>query len=76
MRISESYRLNKAVLSIQSEVDGRRIARIIPSGAIIRTTNEPQDGLRLVSVLWQQKTVMIFEVDLRARSTIIKAASA
>jgi hypothetical protein len=76
MGTNETFRLNKAILSIRSEHDGRRIAHVIPSGAIVTVVDGPLDGLRLVSALWEEWIVMMFTVDLRARSTLIGKARA
>ncbi len=73
MGVAERYRLHKAILSIHSDNDGHRVAITVPSGAIVTVTDGPLDGLRLVDVLWERKTVMMFTVDLRERATLMKA---
>jgi hypothetical protein len=69
--IKETYRLNQAILSIHSENPGHRIPIMIPSGAVVTVTEGPLDGLRLVDVLWEKKTVMMFTIDLRERATLV-----
>jgi hypothetical protein len=72
----ETYRLNKAILSIHSENPGSRVPIMVPSGAMVTISNGPLDGLRMVDVLWEEKTVMMFTVDLRDRATLIPAGRA
>ena len=74
MDLRENYRLNKAILSIYSK-DGCRIPIMVPAGAIVTVTEGPLDGLRMVDVVWEDKTVMLFTVDLRDRGTLIKNPS-
>jgi hypothetical protein len=74
LTVSETYRLNQAILSIHSEPDGNRSAIMIPAGSRVTVVNGPLDGQRMVDVLWTEKTVMIFTVDLRARGTLIGSA--
>ena len=74
--ISESYRLDKAILCIHSETPENRRSVFIPAGATVSVTDGPLDGLRMVDVLWDGKTVMLFTVDLRSRATLIQKGSA
>jgi hypothetical protein len=75
MEISETYRLNKAILSIYSEDSSHRIPIMVPSGSLVTITDGPLDGLRMVDVIWGKKTVMMFTVDLKSRATLIKSKS-
>ncbi len=74
MRIQETYRLNEAILSIHSDSENsaHRVPIMVPSGAIVTVMEGPLDGLRLVDVLWDKKTVMMFTVDLRKRATLLQ----
>ncbi len=75
MGIRETYRLNTAILSIHSEQEGaRRTPIMVPAGATVTITDGPLDGLRMVDVVWDEKTVMMFTVDLRERGTLIRTA--
>ena len=71
MGVKETYRLNQAILSIHSESPDHRIPIMVPSGALVTVTDGPLDGLRMVDVLWDKKTVMMFTVDLRERATLL-----
>ena len=68
----EIYRLDTAILAIYSGDSTRRIPIMVPSGATVTITNGPLDGLRMVDVLWEEKTVMMFTVDLRSRATLME----
>jgi hypothetical protein len=67
----ETYRINKAVLSIHS-ADGQRMPLVIPVGAWVVVENGPLDGTRMVDVNWDGKTVMMFTADLRERGTLLE----
>lgn len=59
MMVRETQRLNTATLAIYSESHGaRRIPVTVPSGATVTIIDGPLDGLRMVDVLWEGKTVM------------------
>ena len=66
----ETYKLNSALLAIYT-LDGERMPVMVPSGATVTITDGPLDGLRLVDVLWEGKTVVVFTVDLRDRGTLV-----
>jgi len=76
MGISEIYILDKAILAIHSEKGLPRIPVMIPMGAEVTVTNGPLDGLRMVDVLWEEKTVMMFTSDLRERGKLVHAPAA
>ena len=73
MNIRETYRLNEAILSIHSDSENsvHRIPIMVPSGAIVTIMEGPLDGLRLVDVLWEKKTVTMSTVDLRKRAPLM-----
>jgi hypothetical protein len=68
--VSETYILHEAILAIHSEKDLPRIPVMIPIGAKVTLTNGPLDGLRMVDVRWENKTVMMFTSDLRERGKL------
>ena len=76
MGISGSYRIDKAILCINSAIEGHRISTMIPAGATVTITDGPLNGLRMVDVLWESKTMMLFAVDLRERATLVKKRAA
>ncbi len=44
---------------------------MIPAGALIRLVAGPLDGIRMVDVVWCEKTVMMFTGDVRERGDLI-----
>jgi len=75
MEIRETYQLTSQMLAIYSH-EGNRTPVIIPSGATVVVTNSPLDGVRMVDVLWEEKTVMAFTEDLRERGMLVKSRPA
>ncbi len=70
MGLNETYLLHAAILSIHSH-DGQRTPIMVPSGATVTTTAGPLDGLRTIDVTWENKTVMMFTVDVEERATLV-----
>lgn len=77
MHTEETYRLNAPILAIHSanESSAHRTPIMVPAGATVTVTNGPLDGLRMVDVLWDDKTVMMFTADLRARGKLIRSST-
>jgi ABC-type metal ion transport system substrate-binding protein len=63
------YRLNTEMLGIIS-TDWRRMTVKIPEGSTITVVNSSSNGSRMVDILWEGDTVMIFVQDLRERGTL------
>jgi len=53
-------------------ITATRLANTIPVGAIIEVPIPPQEGNRLVDVIWEGKEVMMFVNDLNNRSEKIE----
>jgi hypothetical protein len=68
---SQTYRLNAKTLGILSQ-NGQRVAVSIPYNAVVTVVNGPLNGNRVVDVMWDEKLVMIFVEDLRARGELMK----
>jgi hypothetical protein len=66
----QRFRLQTPTLAILSQ-DGHRIPVTIPQGCIVEVIAGPLDGNRLVDVMWESKTVMMFTIDLRERGARI-----
>ena len=64
------YRLNAEMLGIIS-TDWRRMTVRIPEGSTITVVDGHLDGSRMIDVLWEGDTVMIFVQDLQDRGTLI-----
>jgi hypothetical protein len=71
MGISETYLLQNTILAIPSEKHVPRIPVMVPIGARVTVTDGPLDGLRMVYVLWDQKTVTMFTSDLKERGRLV-----
>ena len=71
MGFNETYLLHAAILSIHSH-DGQRTPIVVPCGATVATTGGPLDGLRMIDVTWENKTVTMFTVDVEERATLVE----
>ena len=68
----QSFRLNTPTLGILSiDGNGQRIPVTLPLHAIVTVIGGPLDGNRLVDVLWEGKTIMMFTQDIRTRGVEI-----
>ena len=69
----QSFRLEVPTLGILS-IDGdvKRIPITLPLDAIVTVKNGPFNGTRLVDVLCEGKTVLMFTQDLRTRAVEFK----
>jgi hypothetical protein len=61
------YRITNPTIALFHE-DGRHIARTVPTGAFITIDSAAFDGNKLADVTWDDKKVMMFTQDLRARA--------
>jgi hypothetical protein len=73
MQPGESYRLKSETLGI-STTDRSRTAVIIPKDSIVTIVAGPFEGERLVDVIWNGKTIMLFAQDLRERGELVDGA--
>ena len=72
----KSFRLNTPTLGILSiGTDGNRTPVTIPLHAIVTVIGGPLDGDRLIDVLWEGKTIMMFTQDIRTRGVEIDPAN-
>jgi hypothetical protein len=72
---SETYRLNRAILSVHSDIHGHRFNVRIPSGAMVTAADHLLDDNRFITVHWEHQTLMLFAVDFRERATAIRATA-
>jgi len=61
------YRIKNPTVALVEE-DGRHVAHMVPAGSIITTDGAAFDGEKLINVVWDGKTVMMFAQDLRSRA--------
>jgi hypothetical protein len=70
-----SYRLKTPTLGILSTDNGdNKILVTIPQHAVI-TAGAILDGNIFIEVQWEEKTILIFTEDLKARGELIHAAT-
>ena len=74
----KQFRLERGTLAVEgvNSPDSKPRAVTVPAGAIIKVISGPQDGDGLVSVLWEGRTLGMFEVDVNVRGTEITDESA
>lgn len=58
------FRLRSATIALFPE-DDRQVARTLPTGSVIEA--KTIEGNKLVEVVWEEKTVLMFAQDIRAR---------
>jgi hypothetical protein len=76
MQTGKRFTLTVPTLAIES-VDDRRVAITLPVDAVIKVISGPtsQDN-RMVNVLWEGRTLVMFAVDLKERGQEIRGVSA
>jgi hypothetical protein len=62
----QRYRLQTPTLAIVN-LEGHNCPTTVPSGAIVKMASGSLDGNRLVDVIWDGQTVMMFTTDIRER---------
>ena len=67
----DHYRIKNPTIAL-FEQDGRHVAEMLPTGAIVEIRSETFDGDKLVNVVWEAKDVMMFTQDLRRRGELVK----
>ena len=67
---SQKYRLKDACFGIES-IGGKRHSIYIPEGEVVTVVDGPLDGLRMVEVDWNGRTVLLFTADLRFLGLLI-----
>ncbi len=72
MLTGQRFKLRKSALAIEI-LDGMRLRVTIPTRTILKVIAGPIDGVQMVDVLWEDKRVSMFAVDLITRGTEIRA---
>ena len=70
MLTGQRFKLRNSTLAIEN-VNGERLRVTVPTRAILKVISGPLDGDQMVDVLWEDKRVRMFAVDLIARGTEI-----
>jgi hypothetical protein len=68
MLTGQRFKLRNSALAIEI-VNGVRLRVIVPTRSILKVISGPVDGDQMVDVLWEDKRVRMFAVDLIARGT-------
>jgi hypothetical protein len=71
MLIGKRFRLERATVAVNVS-DRKRTACPVPAGAIINVLPDPADAQDLVTVLWKERKLQMFAVDIDSRGTEIK----
>lgn len=69
------FKLERATLAVEA-AEGKRRAVTVPAGTIIKVTSGPVNGDGLVDVLWDNRLLSMFAVDVDVRGTEISDQSA
>jgi hypothetical protein len=74
----KQFKLERGTLAIErlNGDGGKPRAVTVPAGAIIKVLSGPHDGDGLVRILWEGRTLGMFEVDVNVRGTEITDQSA
>ena len=75
MLTGRRFKLERATLAVEV-IDGKRSTVIVSEGEIIKVVADPQNRDGLVDVLWGQRRVEMFAVDVNSRGTEITDLSA
>jgi len=70
MLAGQRFKLRNSALAIET-LNGVRLRLTVPTRAILKVISGPLDGDQMVDVLWEDKRVRMFAVDLIARGTEI-----
>ncbi len=65
------YRITEPTIAMSFE-DSRGVARRMSTGTVVDVPGGLIEGNRLVEVLWDGKTVMMFTQDLRSRAEVVE----
>lgn len=76
MLSGKRFKLERGTLAVEGvdAADRKLRAVTVPAGAVIKVIFGPHDGDGLVSVLWEGRTLGMFEVDVNVRGTEITDA--
>ena len=68
---AERYRIKDPTIAMSHD-DGRGVAYTVSTGAVVEISNGSLDGDKLVEVIWDRKSVLMFTQDLRIRAERIE----
>jgi len=65
------YRIKDPTIAM-FQLEGKHVAHTVASGTVVEVTQGGIEGDRLVDVIWNDREVMMFTQDLRARAELIE----
>lgn len=68
MLTGKRFKLRKSTLAIEI-VNGARFSVTVPTRTVLKVIAGPGDGGQMVDVLWENRQVRMFAVDLITRGT-------
>jgi len=68
--ISQRFRIRTPLIVIL-EVNGLYTSTQTTVGEIVTVTNGPLDGVRMMEVLWRDRTALMFTVELREQAELV-----
>ena len=70
---SQSFRLETPTLGmLKIDTAGHTMPVTLPRNSIVTPDDNPLEGNRLIDVVWQGTTIMMFTQDLRERAVVIQ----
>ena len=76
MLTGKKFRLNRETIAIESIEDSRTVV-IVPMGEVVTVLHGPSpDDKRMVDVRWNDKTLVMFAVDIQGRGDEVTEQSA
>jgi hypothetical protein len=73
--ISQRFRIKDRII-VLLEIDGLYTTKYAAIGDVVTVTKGPLDGTRMVEVLWQEKTALMFTLELRYHAELISETTA
>ena len=74
MQTGTSYRLRKDTRAVTSTAGNPSILTI-PAGSIVTANGEPSSKTRMIDVIWGERTVSMFWLDLKKRGDLVRSAN-
>jgi hypothetical protein len=76
MLSGKRFRLKRATISIETTIEDRLMV-MVPTGAVVTVLSGPRpDDMRMVDILWDKRTLVMFAGDILERGEEIAGKSA
>jgi hypothetical protein len=70
---SQRFKIKEPIIAL-IEVNGLYTSLVTAIGEIVTVTNGPLDGVRMVEVIWHDRTALMFTIELREHAELISEA--